>query len=141
MVVEALADGPASAELVDGLVGRCSALRNMVRLAEAMEDARTALALARQIGYTGGEAASLTELSLVSLYADDGDQAVELAKQAQQLDRDRMSAWDDRQVDRVLLYVLMTVGHGDDTHDLCERAMAQARALVTKVPWQTYCTC
>ena len=50
----ALRDGPPSADLVDGLSGRCAALRNMGRLAEAAADARTALELARQIGYADG---------------------------------------------------------------------------------------
>ena len=45
--------GP-SPVLVDGLAGRSGALRNLDRVPEAAEDARRALALARELGYPAG---------------------------------------------------------------------------------------
>ena len=89
-VVAALKDGPPSADLVEALLGRCAVLRNMTSLEPAAADARAGLKLARQIGYTAGEAVSLAELSLISCYADDGDQAVEWARQAQRISQDQM---------------------------------------------------
>ena len=72
-VVTALKDGPPSSVLADGLVGRAAALRNMGQLDEAAADARTALDLARRIGYAEGEARALMELSDISTYAGQGD--------------------------------------------------------------------
>ena len=69
-------DGAPSADLVDGLTGRCRPLRNMGRLAEAEADARAALDLALQLGYTAGKADALKELSIIFTYADDGEHAV-----------------------------------------------------------------
>jgi predicted ATPase/DNA-binding CsgD family transcriptional regulator len=127
-VVEALADEPPSPDLVDGLVGRCAVLRNTAPLEEATADARAALELARQISYLTGEAMALTELGIVSSYADDGDRAVEWARQAQRIDRDPMPGWYARKVEHVLPYVMVMSGHLDGAGELCVRALAQAKA-------------
>ena len=63
-VVTALKDGPPSSGLVDGLVGRAAALRNMGQLDEAAAEARTALDLARRIGYAEGEARALVNSAI-----------------------------------------------------------------------------
>ena len=57
----------------------------MGRTAEAADDARRALALARQIGDPAGELLALNELSLGADYAGDHDEAVRLARQAGQI--------------------------------------------------------
>ena len=128
-VVEALADGPPSADLVDGLLGRCAVLRNTTGLEEATADARAALELARQIGYATGEASALYELSCISSYEDDGERSVELAKQAQRIDRDRMPGWHARKVEGVLPYVMVMSGHLDGALELCVGVLAQAKAV------------
>jgi DNA-binding CsgD family transcriptional regulator len=71
--------------LVDGLMGRSGALGNMGRYSEAAEDARRALALARQLGYPLGEAAALAGLSFAAQEIGDYDGAVRLARQAGQI--------------------------------------------------------
>ena len=88
--VDALRERPPSADLIDGLTGRCHVLRNIGRLDEAEADARAALDLARQLIYTTGEADALKELSAVLTYADN-EHAVEWARQAQRVDRSQMS--------------------------------------------------
>jgi len=128
MAVDALKDGPPSADLVDGLVGRCAALRNMGRLPEAAADASTALELARQMGYAAGEAMALQELSSVSMYADHGEDAVEWARQAQRIDRNQMPGWRARKVQSVFPWALVFSGHLEGALDLCEQVLAQARA-------------
>ena len=47
--------------LADALAARSMTLLNMGRLAEGAEDARRALALARELGYPAGEAEALSE--------------------------------------------------------------------------------
>jgi predicted ATPase/DNA-binding NarL/FixJ family response regulator len=127
-VVTALSGGPPTAALMDSLVGRCSVLRNTMGLEEATADARNALELARQVGYATGEAMALAELGLISSYADDGDRAVEWARQAQRIDRDQMPGWFARWVEQVLPYVLVFSGHPDGALEPCVEALAQARA-------------
>lgn len=127
-VVAALAGQPPSPELVDGLIGRCAVLRNTAPLQKAAADARAALDLARQIDYRTGEAMALVELSQVASYADDRDQAVERARQAQRIDRDSMPGWYARKVEHVLPYVMVMSGRLDGVHEMCVQALAQARA-------------
>ena len=130
-VVDALRDGPPSADLVDGLAGRCEALRNMGRLAEAETDARAALELARQIGYVAGQAAALKELSAVFMYADDGRHAADWARQAQRVDQSQMPGWRARDVELYLAFALITIGRPeelDEARDLCAQALTHARA-------------
>jgi predicted ATPase/DNA-binding NarL/FixJ family response regulator len=126
--VAALEDGPPSADLVDGQLGRCAVLRNTGGLQDAAADARAALELARQIGYATGEAEALAELGLISSYADDVDQALGWARQAQRIDRDQMPGWHARKVEHGLPSVMVGCAHLDGALELCEQALAQARA-------------
>jgi predicted ATPase/DNA-binding NarL/FixJ family response regulator len=128
-VVAALKDGPPSADLVEALLGRCVELRNVVSLEQAAADAHAALRLAREIGYATGEAVALTELSYICCYADDGDRAVEWAKQAQRIDRGQMPGWSARKVELALPWVLVLSGHLDGTLDRCTQVLMQARAV------------
>lgn len=129
--VDALKDQPPSADLLDGLTGKCNALRNMGRLAEAEAEARTALELARKIGYAVGEADALKELSGISMYADDGGRAAEWARQAQRIDQSQMPGWRARNIERILAWVLTATGRSDELDDarsLCAQALAHASA-------------
>ena len=103
-------------------------MRNTTGLEEATADAHTALELARQIGYATGEARALMELSVIASYADDGERAVEWARQAQRIDRDLMPGWLARKVEHVLPYVMVMSGHLDGALELCVQALAQAKA-------------
>jgi predicted ATPase/DNA-binding CsgD family transcriptional regulator len=128
MVAAALKDGPPSADLVEALLGKSAVSRNMIRLEPAAADARTALKLAREIGYATGEAVALAELSFIYCYAGDGDQAVEWARQAQRISQDQMPGWSARKVNRVLPWALAVSGHLDGTLDQCAQVLAQVRA-------------
>ena len=59
---------------------------------------------------------------LISFYADDDDQAVERARQAQRIDRDQMPGWCARKIELVLPFVLVASGHLDGALDLCVQA-------------------
>jgi DNA-binding CsgD family transcriptional regulator len=132
-VVDALEDRPPSTDLADGLTGRCHALRNMGRLAEAEADARAALDLARQLKYPAGEADALKELGAVFMYADNRVQAVEWARQAQRVDRRQMPGWRARDIERILAWPLAAVSDDpadlDDALALSTQALARARAM------------
>ena len=67
------------------LGGRSSALLYLGRVAEAADDGRRSLALARTVGYPGGEAMALACLSGAAWYGGDRDGAIQLAHQAQQI--------------------------------------------------------
>ena len=84
-VRDAVADRPPSPALTAALAGRATILRLMGRTAEAADDARRSLALARQIGDPAGELLALAELSFQADYAGDHDEAVRLARQAGQI--------------------------------------------------------
>ena len=64
------------------LAGRSSALIRVDRVAEALEDGRRALDLAREVGIGGLEAMALASLSLAVWYDGDRDGALRLARQA-----------------------------------------------------------
>ena len=66
-VRDAVADRGPSRALADGLAGRSGALTNLGRVAEAAEDGRRALALARELGYPAGEALALADLGLAAV--------------------------------------------------------------------------
>ena len=76
--------GPSPA-LVHGLADRAIGLANLGRTGEAAEDARRALAMAREIGYRAGEINALGILSAVTGSSGDLDGAVQLARQAAQI--------------------------------------------------------
>jgi len=80
----AAGEGPSRA-LVDGLLGRAVALYNLGRPAEAADEARQALAAARQIGYQTGETRALGRLSSTAAWTGDLDGAVRLARQGTQI--------------------------------------------------------
>jgi len=76
--------GPCRA-LADSLDRRAAILSNMGRFAEAADEDRRALAVAREIGYRAGEAQALMRLGYLALFAGDYDSAVQLAGQAAQI--------------------------------------------------------
>jgi hypothetical protein len=84
-VRDALAGQPPSRPLAGALGGRAMILRLMGRAAEAADDARCSLALARKIRYPVGEVLALNDLSFDAYYAGDHDEAVRLARQAGQV--------------------------------------------------------
>ncbi|HEX4092574.1 MAG TPA: LuxR C-terminal-related transcriptional regulator [Trebonia sp.] len=127
-VTDELRDREPSDHLIDGLTGKSAALRNMGRLPEAAADARTAVELARRIGYAGGEAAALQELSVVSMYVGQFDEAVGWARQARLVSADLLPGWLARKVWRVLPFALVAGNRLDGTLDLCEEVLADARA-------------
>jgi len=85
---DAVAGGPPSPALADALAGRSYALRDLGQFPEAAEDARRALAVAREVGHSFAEVVALLDLALAAAAAGDLDDAVRLARQARQVPGD-----------------------------------------------------
>ena len=128
-VVAARKDGPPSPDLVDGLLGRIAALRDMGQLDEAAAEARSALDLARRIGYPAGEARALMKLSEIAMYSGQGEDAVAWAVQARQISGDRIPAWYARRIDSNLAWALVCSGEVDGVPELCDQLLAEARTV------------
>jgi len=99
----------------------------MGQLDEAAAEARTALDLARRIGYATREARALVELSDISTYVGQGDEAVAWAVQARQVPGDRIPAWFARRIDSTLVWALVYNGELDGVPELCDQRLAAAR--------------
>lgn len=115
-------------ELVDGLAGASGSLRNLGRLTEATDAARTALHAARELDYAEGEALALTQLSLVAEYADDAEAATRWAQQAALVDPARLP---DRLARRVRLSQTVALAEADElaaAGEACADGLASARA-------------
>jgi predicted ATPase/DNA-binding CsgD family transcriptional regulator len=126
----ALRDAAAKREpcraLADGLAGRAAALVNQGRHAEAAEEARRALAVAREIAYPLAQVLALGDLAIAAQYAGDLDGAVRLARQAGQITTGipgSIARW----CGYVLTYALIEAGDLAAAETACTAAMTQAR--------------
>ena len=123
---DAVASLPPSWGLSNALAGRSAVLRHMGRPAEAADDARRALGLAREIGYPTGEAPALAELSLAASSAGDHHTAVQLARQAEQITVGVPGAM--ARVSRFALTgVLIAAGELADAERVCAAGLAWSR--------------
>ncbi len=83
---DALACRPASPLLIAVLINRAGCLANLGSVAEAAEQARSALTLARQIGDKTGEMRALRLLGLAANYRGDNQASLEWLRQAMRVD-------------------------------------------------------
>jgi non-specific serine/threonine protein kinase len=108
------------------LSGRSATLLGMGQLADATNDARRALALAKDGDYRVAEALALTLLSVVACVAGDHDEAVQLGRQAE-----RISAGVRGPAARVsahtLITVLIQVGDLAAAERTCTAGLSSAR--------------
>jgi predicted ATPase/DNA-binding CsgD family transcriptional regulator/DNA-binding XRE family transcriptional regulator len=82
---DAVAGRPPSPALADALTGRAFVLRDLSQIPQAAEEARRALAAAREAGHPFGEALALLDLALCAEAVGDVGEAVRLARQAVQV--------------------------------------------------------
>jgi len=85
---DAVAGRPPSPALADALAGRSYALRDLGQFPQASEDARRALAVAREVGHSFAEVVALLDLALAAAAVGDLSDAVRLAWQARQVPGD-----------------------------------------------------
>jgi len=123
---DAVADRPPCPALADALAGRSNALRELRQIPEAADDARRALAVAREIGYPFGELVALAGLSGAANAAGDHDDALQLTRQAAQV-----AAGISGSLARVCSYLLtgVLIGAGDlaAAERVSAAGLAQAR--------------
>ena len=117
--------GP-SRVLTDALNGRASVLREMDRIAEAVEDAGTALVLARQVSYSAGEVLALVELGQAAMIVDDVGRAARLAREAGQITAGIPSREDRARCD-TLTSVMIAVGDLATAEAICAAGLARCR--------------
>jgi predicted ATPase/DNA-binding CsgD family transcriptional regulator len=108
------------------LDGRSGTLSAMGRIAEAVDDGRRALALAREAGLPGLEALALACLSVATWHGGDRDGAFRLARQAQQLPGDVPGAL-KRGVSQVITMVLAEAGDTAAAERACAEGLAWCR--------------
>jgi predicted ATPase/DNA-binding CsgD family transcriptional regulator len=127
-VRDALADGTRPALLAACLSGRASTLLYLSRATEAADDGRRSLALFRQAGSAGGEAMALACLSLAAWYADDRDQAIELAHQAQRIP-DEIPGSMARALSEIVTMVLTEAGDLAAADQVCTAGLTRCREV------------
>jgi DNA-binding CsgD family transcriptional regulator len=106
-------------------MGRALALA-LVRVGEAPEEARRALAVAREIGYPTGEILALSALSFAARSRDDMDHAVQLARQAAQITAGVPGVC-VRWCSSVLAGALILAGNLAGADDVCAAGLARSR--------------
>jgi DNA-binding CsgD family transcriptional regulator/tetratricopeptide (TPR) repeat protein len=108
------------------LGGRSSALIRVDRVAEALEDGRRALDLAREIGIGGLEAMALACLSLAVWYDGDRDGALRLARQALAIAEEFAGSL-QRGLSQIVTGILTEAGDLAAAEQACTAALASCR--------------
>jgi non-specific serine/threonine protein kinase len=125
-LVDAAAGRGSSWALADGLTTRTIALVNMGRAAEAADDARRALAVARESRDRTRELFALGVLAFAARGSDDLDHAVQFARQAAQI-TDGVPGWYVRWSSYVLTGTLVMAGDLAAADEVCASALARSR--------------
>jgi predicted ATPase/DNA-binding CsgD family transcriptional regulator len=119
-------DGGSSSLLARCLSGRAATLLTMGRIAEAAEDARRSVALAREGDHPVAEARALAVLGLVACAAGDRVGAVQLARRAEQITAGRHGPM-ARVCCHILTTVLIEAGELAPAERVCAAGLAGAR--------------
>ena len=128
--IEAFRDREPSRVLVTALAGgRAVARLNLGDVPGAVEDARRALALARELGDAASELLALTAISAASHYAGDAAGALDWARQAQELLPLDVSGDAARWCHYVLAMVLTEIGELDSARRVCAAGLARSRQV------------
>ncbi|HYB15085.1 MAG TPA: LuxR C-terminal-related transcriptional regulator [Streptosporangiaceae bacterium] len=127
-VCDAIGDRPPSRVVADCLRGRSGALANMGHVAEAADDARRALALARELGDPAREAVALDRLAVAVFRVGDLHSAVQLAMQAEKASVD-VPGWIAglRKNSVFLALVLTEAGELAEAGRVCAAGLDRAR--------------
>jgi predicted ATPase/DNA-binding CsgD family transcriptional regulator/transcriptional regulator with XRE-family HTH domain len=123
---DAMAGRPPSPALADALAGRSYALRDLGQFPQAGEDARRALAVAREVGHSFGEVVALLDLALAAAGVGDLDDAVRLARQARRVPGD-LPASIPRTVSVWLTEILIQANDSAAAERVCTDGLAASR--------------
>jgi len=114
------------------LTARATALLRMGRVAEAVEDGRQAVCLAREAGGGAIEAMALSGLSLALSQQGDGDGALRLARQAQRIAEEQGGVL-RRGLGEILTRVLLEAGDLAAAERVCATTLASCREVGDQV--------
>jgi predicted ATPase/DNA-binding CsgD family transcriptional regulator len=115
------------AVLAGALAGRAAALVNVSRLAEGIDDARRAVALARAIGDPGSEALARQNLHIALYYAGDLDGALHWAREAVAVNPAGVPGWIARRGLRFLTVALYESAELSAARERSTEGLALAR--------------
>jgi predicted ATPase/DNA-binding CsgD family transcriptional regulator len=110
------------------LAGRSAALLQMGRVAEAGDDARRSMDVARQTGFPGLEAVALTCLGTAAWQAGDRDGALRLVRQAQGVPGDSAGAL-HRALSQFVTMILIETGDLAGAEQACAAGLASCREV------------
>jgi DNA-binding CsgD family transcriptional regulator len=127
-VRDAIGDHGPSHVLAVSLAARSSTLLYLGRTAEAADDARRSVALAREAGYPDIEVLALVFLAVAATLTGDDDQAARLARQAQQIEAE-IPAATARLFRHLLAVVLTEVGDLAAAEQACAAGLAGSREV------------
>jgi non-specific serine/threonine protein kinase len=129
-VIEAYRNKEPSRVLVTALAGgRAIARVNLGDIPGAVDDARRALALARELGDQASELLALTALSVTAHYAGDAPQALDWTRQAGELLPLDLPGDEPRWCHYVLAMVLTDLGKLDAARRVCAAGLARSRQV------------
>jgi predicted ATPase/DNA-binding CsgD family transcriptional regulator len=145
---EALAPGGPSPFLADALNGRAESLLILGQITEGTEDARRALALARELRHLAGQARALNNLHLAAHLSGDTKGALDWARQACQADPADISGSLVRYCRTNLIIGLIQVGELEEARRRCTDELkasqeagdmfveAQCLSLMAELEWR-----
>ena len=125
-VIDAMRDRRPYRAVAYCLADRAVALLNLDRVSEAAQDARRALAAARELGFPAGEVSALGMLGLAAVDAGDLDGAVQLAWQAGQVPGD-IPGWVARMRSIYVTIALTEAGDLAAAQHACAAGLARSR--------------
>jgi predicted ATPase/DNA-binding CsgD family transcriptional regulator len=114
-------------QVVDALAARAISHLNLGDVPRAADDARSALALANDIGYPAGQAEALTSLSLTAYYTGGAAEALDWARQAEESLSADLPGYVARWSRMILGLVLSDCGELDAARRVCADGLAQSR--------------
>ena len=120
---------PPSPEMVDALVGRASALRNLGQLDASTTEAERGRKLAQAMGYVEGQALGLTQLILAASDNNDAAAAIRWHAQLREIETACLADEVARHVALAEAVVLADTGDLDSARLLSAQGLASARAV------------
>jgi predicted ATPase/DNA-binding CsgD family transcriptional regulator len=126
-VIEAAADRAPWPLLADALAGRAVTLANTNQLQAGLDDARRAVAIARDLGHQAGEALALAILSFITYFKGDMDTALVLVREATRIDPAVIPGWIARWARLFLSMYLTETGDWPEAENGCADSLARAR--------------
>jgi predicted ATPase/DNA-binding CsgD family transcriptional regulator len=128
--IEAFRDREPSRVLVTALAGgRAVARLNLGDVPGAVEDARRALALARELGDPASQLLALTAMTATTCFAGDTAEALDWARQAQELLPLDSCGDEARWCHYLVAMVLTSLGELDSARRVCTAGLARSRQL------------